>query len=200
MRFLKIVILSILIFAGLSSAYIATPKKYKYAISDWYARIGAQPFIESPDSFYAKDQSEVIRGLEARNLKPTCVGNLLPEEKIGKLYDYQCYSFISSAYDNIPAKMVAFFFEKNKLTHVRLEFPDTSFEKIHAYLSRKFANYPRLDQMPNHHIKPDNYGKPMNVWIVENGLVSMSGEGTPNRDVVVLWSSYDRELLRNLKN
>lgn len=37
------------------------------------------------------------------------------------------------------------------------------------------------------------------VWVVKEGIVTMSGEGTPNRDVVLLWSAHDPATLRALR-
>jgi hypothetical protein len=198
MRLLKIVVLTVVVFVAVFGAYAGMPKQYKYAISDWYARIGAPPFIDAPDYFSAENQNDVIRALEAKNFKLICTGGLYREEKISETDDYECHSFINSSYDNIPTKLVSLFFSKNKLTHVRLEFPDTSFDKINDYLNRKLASYPRLDRMPGHHINPDNYGKPMQVWVVRHGMVSMSGEGTPNRNLVLLWASYPPEVIQRL--
>lgn len=198
MRIFKLIVLSFVVFSVAFGAYVSLPKKYKYQLSDWYARIGAPPFIDAPDLMAAEDQDELIRSLRARNFELVCTGGLQREEKISELDDHECHSFIKSAYDNIPANLVSFFFAKRKLTHVRVEFPDTSFNKINDFLSRKLANYPRLDQMPNHRINPDNYGKPLRVWVVKEGIVSMSGEGTPNRDVVLLWSAHDPATLSAL--
>jgi hypothetical protein len=187
MRILKIVFFSICVFA----AYVILPARYKYAISDWYSSIGAPAFIDPPDNFSARDQHEVIRTLQTRGFKLTCLGNLLPEEKMNKHNDYLCYTFINSAYDNIPAKIVTVFFTKNKLSDVRLEFPESSFGQLHGYLGRKLVSYPRLDQMPNHNIRQDNFGKPVYVWAVKQGIVGTSGESTPKQIVVLWWSSLE---------
>lgn len=199
MRLLKLLVVSVGIFSLAFGVYVTLPKQYKYQVSDWYARIGAPPFIDAPESFEAADQDELIRSMTARNFKLVCTGGLYAEEKISELDDYECHAFINSAYDNIPANIVSFFFAKKKLTHVRLEFPDTSFPKIHDFLNRKLVNYPRLDQMPNHKINPDNYGKPLMVWVLKDGLLAMSGEGTPNRNVVMLWSAHDPATLSALR-
>jgi hypothetical protein len=199
MRILKLLVLGIGVFSVAFAAYVSLPKKYKYQVSDWYARIGSPPFIDAPDLMEAGDQDELIRSMGARGFELVCTGGLHREEKISALDDHECHSFIKSAYDNIPANLVSFFFAQKKLTHVRVEFPDTSFNQINHFLSRKLANYPRLDQMPNHQINPDNYGKPVRAWVVKEGIVTMSGEGTPNRNVVLLWSAHDPAALSALR-
>ncbi|WP_339462313.1 hypothetical protein [Pseudomonas sp. EA_105y_Pfl2_R69] len=168
----------------------ALPLHYQHAISDWYARLGTPTYAESPDYFSARDQAAVISENEARGHKLKCYGNLGPAERITAQNDYLCSANISTAYDNIPARLVTFFFSKNKLSNVRIEFAAGSFDVLDDYLSRKLADYPRLDQMPGAKFGTDPFGKKLVVWRVRDGLITAAAEDTPGQNPVILWSGY----------
>ena len=57
MRLVKLVFLAILTTAAGILIYDRLPATYRYAIDDWYARIGQPAFVISPDSFTALPQA-----------------------------------------------------------------------------------------------------------------------------------------------
>ena len=200
MRLLKLALIAIVIFFAASAMYGKAPLHYKYAISDWFARLGSPDFTVGLDSFTTREQSEIVREYKNRGHELKCYGNLRKEEKIGRNSDYLCNTYIGSAYDNIPARMATFFFYKEKLTHIRIEFPDTSFAQLHDFLSRKLSKYPRLDSRGHHDFGTDNFGKPLMVWAVKEGIVTTSAEKTDGQTIVLLWSSMSTPRLMGLLN
>ncbi|WAC43351.1 hypothetical protein OU997_13805 [Pseudomonas sp. SL4(2022)] len=190
MKLLKTILLVAVLYGVANLLFPLLPLHYQHAISDWYARLGTPTYSESPDYYSVRDQAAVIRENEARGHKLKCYGNLGPAERITEQNDYLCSTNISNAYDNIPARLVTFFFSKNKLTNVRIEFAAGSFDLLDDYLSRKLADYPRLDQMPGAKFGTDPFGKKLVVWRVKDGLITAAAEDTPGQNPIILWSGY----------
>jgi len=166
------------------------PLHYQHAIIDWYGRLGTPTFALSPDNFSAQDQASFISENQARGHKLKCYGNLGPSERITAQNDYLCSAHISKAYDNIPARLVTFFFTDKKLSNVRIEFAEGSSAQLQDYLSRKLEDFPRLDQMPGARFGTDSFGKKLVVWRVTNGLLTAQAEHTPGQNPVILWTAY----------
>lgn len=190
MKLLRPIFLAVVLFGAGTLVFSSLPLHYQNAIRDWYARIGTPTYAESPDHFSARDQAAVISENQARGHKLKCYGNLGPAERITAQNDYLCSAHISKAYDNIPARLVTFFFTKNKLSNVRIEFADGSFDQLQGYLTRKLENYPRLDQLPGARFGTDAFGKKLVVWRVQNGLLTAQAEATPGQNPIILWSGY----------
>jgi hypothetical protein len=189
MRLVKLVFLAILTTAAGILIYDRLPATFRYAIDDWYARIGQPAFVISPDTFTALPQAEIIREYTNRGHKLKCYGNLQREERIRANNDYLCSAHINSAYDGIPAQLVTFFFTKGELTDVRLEFPSSSYQKLLSYLSRKLENSRRIDQLPQYDFGTDNMGGRLLVWAVPDGVVVTSDSEVEGDITVLLWSS-----------
>lgn len=189
MRLVKLVFLAILTTAAGILIYDRLPATYRYAIDDWYARIGQPAFVISPDSFTTLPQAEVIREYTNRGHKLKCYGNLQREERIHNNNDYLCSAHISTAYDGIPARLVSFFFAGGELTDVRLEFPSSSYQKLLSYLSRKLENRRRLDKLPQYDFGTDNMGGKLLVWAVPDGIVVTSDSEVKGDITVLMWSS-----------
>lgn len=190
MKLLKTILFAAVLFAAGKLLFPMLPQHYQYAISDWYERLGTPTYADSPDFFSPRDQALIISENQARGHKLKCYGNLGDAERIDAQDDYLCSAFISTAYDNIPARLVTFFFSKNKLHNVRIEFAAGSFNKLQDYLSRKLADYPRIDQLPNAKFGTDPFGKKLVVWRVKEGLITTTAEDTPGQNPIVLWSGY----------
>ncbi|SER02640.1 hypothetical protein SAMN03080615_03662 [Amphritea atlantica] len=190
MRILKLISISVVIFFAGSATYTNLPLHFKYEISNWFSRIGTPDFIVALDSLSSRKQSDILREYKNRGHELKCYGNPKKEQRIGKS-DYVCDAYIGSAFDNIPARLVSFFFYKNKLTNIRIEFPGSSFGKVQDFLGRKLARYPRLDLQKQHDFGTNIFGKPIMVWAVKHGFVATSAEETPGQKVILLWSSMD---------
>ncbi len=126
MRTLKLILLCAAIFFGALAIFEKSPLNVKYEISDWFSRLGTPDFITALDSISSRDQSETIREYKNRGHELTCYGDLRKEDKIGSATDYLCYAYISSAYDNIPARLVTFFFNRHSTLANRTQFIKTS--------------------------------------------------------------------------
>ncbi|MEX6501695.1 hypothetical protein [Pseudomonas zhanjiangensis] len=190
MNILKTVLVAGALFAAGTLLYPTLPQRYQYEIADWYERLGTPTYAESPDYFSARPQHEVIGENKARGHELKCYGNLGPAERIDAHDDYLCSAHISHAYDNIPARLVTFFFSDGKLHNVRIEFAAGSFPKLQDYLTRKLADYTRLDQLPGARFGTDPFGKKLVVWRVKQGLITAAAEDTPGQPPIILWSSY----------
>ena len=191
MKYLKLTLIAVVLFAAGTALYPRLPLHYQHELSDWYARLGTPSYSESPDYYSAREQADIIRENQARGHRLKCYGNLGQAERINTQDDYLCSANIGSAYDNIPARLVTFFFAKKKLNHVRIEFAGDSFDSLQDYLSRKLASYPRLDQRPHANFGTDPFGKPLMVWRVRDGLLITAAQDTPNQKPVLLWSSIN---------
>lgn len=190
MKLVKAILFATVSLAVGTLLFRTLPLHYQYAISDWYERLGTPTYAESPDYFSARDQALIISENQARGHKLKCYGNLGDAERIDAEDDYLCSAFISNAYDNIPARLVTFFFSKKKLHNVRIEFAAGSFHSLQDYLSRKLADYPRLDQRPNARFGSDPFGKKLVVWRVRDGLITSTAEETPGQNPIILWTAF----------
>ena len=169
--------------------YIFSHAPHRYESYNWIARLAAPNFILPLDTIEQTDQNSLIDEYKRRGYNIKCCGCLRPENKILKTDDYVCWGIIKSAYDNIPAKEIAFIFSKGQLQFVRIEFPELSFEKLKDYLNRRLANYQRLDQIPGMKSEKDFFGKPFITWIVRKGYITTSASPTPSRPVFLLWTN-----------
>lgn len=190
MKIIKLILIAAVLFATGTLLFRLLPLHYQHEISDWYARLGTPTYSESPDYFSERDQDAVISENKARGHKLKCYGNLGPAERVNAKNDYLCSANISTAYDNIPARLVTFFFSNKKLTNVRIEFAAGSFDRLEDYLSRKLADYQRLDQLPGAKFGTDSFGKKLVVWRVKDGLIVAAAEDTPGQNPIILWNSY----------
>lgn len=200
MKLIKTLFFGMLFLGVIFAVYKVLPKQHRYAIDDVYYSFVAPKFIESPDYFSPRDQDDLIREYKNRNYKLDCYGSLQKEERIGKEDDYLCNAYMSSAFDNIPARRVTFFFAGKKLSHVRMEFPEKSHAKLQDYLGRKLADFPRLDQKPGFKFGTDNFGKPLMVWAVREGLLTTATESTQGETQLLLWSALRPEILIPLQS
>jgi len=189
----KLALTSTLIFLLMSVVYLKTPSYYKYEISDWFGRLFAPSFDTLLDDLKVRDQTEIISEYKNLGYKLKCYGNLRPNEKIGESDDYLCWALISSAFDGVPARLVTFFFSKNRLHHVRLEFPESSLARIQTHLSQSPVN---LDSLPKFDFGVDDKGIPLKVWKVKRGLVTTSDSTSFKGHAIVLWTSTQSILER----
>ena len=185
MRLLKLTLLAVVLFATGMITYEKLPLSYKYAISDWYDRQGTPNYVQAPDLFTSSDQASVVRELEESGHKLKCYGNLGDRERIDKNDDYLCSAHIATAYNDIPARLITFFFANEKLNHVRIEFASESFEQLQDYLSTNLTSYKRLDKSPW-----ARFDKGLMVWKVKDGLVVASSEKFEGGNPIILWSSF----------
>ncbi|ARU87469.1 hypothetical protein [Pseudomonas sp. M30-35] len=183
MRYLKVTLLAVVLFAAGFTAYDRMPLQYRLMISDWYKRLGTPDYAEAPDLYSEREQASVIRDMQARGHKLKCYGNLGDRERIDKNDDYLCSAHISTAY-NIQARLVTFFFAKGKLNHVRIEFTSKSFDDLQNYLSKSLVAYTRLDKSPW-----ARFEKGLMVWRVKEGLLMASSVKAYGRNPIILWSS-----------
>ncbi|HSD36840.1 MAG TPA: hypothetical protein VLC92_04995 [Rhodocyclaceae bacterium] len=187
MRLIKLGLLAAAIFAALLFSFDQTPKGVRHEIEDWIARWTAPDFDWPPDDITARDQAGLVAEMGRRGYKLTCYSGLQPEEKIGPNDDYLCWAIIKSAYDNVPARMVSFSFTNKKLSSVKLEFPESSFEALQSYLSRRLQQYPGG---PSSRHK-DIFGKPIFVWDVKDAQI-MTSEPTSGKPITLLWSADEQ--------
>jgi hypothetical protein len=187
MRIVKLIFISILLFLIIAAIYIYIPTTYKNKISDRVERLTAPSFDMPLDAFILREKSDIITEYKNREFNLRCHGNLRIENKIGKDNDSLCWAVISSAFDDIPAISVSFFFSKGKLTHIRLEFPEESFEQVQDYSARRFNSNCKTSKLLKG--KTNIYGEPMITWVCKGGIIVTDKKTTSNRNVVVLWTS-----------
>jgi len=165
---------------------------------DSVKRLSAPEFILAPYEMKAQPQDAWISEYQNLGYGLKCYGNLRPEEHISRDDDYACHAIIKSAYEGIPARLVSFHFHKGSLQHIRLEFPEKSFDQLHAYLNRYFSGVTRLDQLPRAAFDPDVFGKSLMAWPARNGVLATSKEAMPGQPVILLWTSKEA-LMRDLQ-
>ena len=185
----KTFVFLVLLIFGATAAFFILPRETTYEISDSVMRLLAPHWDLPPDATATTEQSAWIAEYKARGHKLKCYGGLGPEEIVDKSNDYACWGLIKTAYDNIPARTVGFYFTKNELRHVKVEFPDSSFVGLQDYLARRLARYPRLDEDPQFKFGPDIYGRPVMVWATPEGIVVTSRSATTGKPITLLWSS-----------
>jgi hypothetical protein len=183
----RIAFLLVIGFFLTTTAYLLR-NNFRDEISDWIDSRNAPNFELSPDEFPTQSQSDIIREYNDRGYTLHCYGNLQPEEKASDSDDYVCWIPIRSAYNNIPAQKVAFFFSEEKVNHVRLDFADSSFKQVQQFLQKKMINQQRLDLLPQYSTRTDTFGEPVMIWDIEDGVLQTSAKPTPGRFFIVLWS------------
>lgn len=144
-------------------------------------------FVEAPDQLSELSLSEVKQRYQQQGYRLKCYGDLQRNERISD-DDYLCHAPITSAFDDIPARGVVFFFKEERLRHVRFEFPASSFDALQAYLSGKLKNATRLDGNSLHDFGFDTSGNSLAVWGTRHGLLTTTASNVANQPVVLLWS------------
>ncbi|MET1078636.1 MAG: hypothetical protein ABWY06_11525 [Pseudomonas sp.] len=187
MKSLKIVLLfTLTIIAGVLIAP-QLPSRYTYGVEAWYARLGQPEFNEPFESFTHQPIDEVSTALRAKGHAPKCYGNLTPEEKISKRHDFTCDIYTNSAYGGIPATHIMFIFQDGTLTHVRVEFPSSSFEKVQDYAFKHMQNYKRADTKED--LGSDGFGNKLMGWTLPKGSLVAGTEEVEGQPTYLLWSS-----------
>jgi len=186
-RIIRVAVLLVVGAALVSTAYLL-PKNFKHDLSDRLVGLKAPNFDHPLNKFHENSQSDIIREYNARGFTLTCYGNLRPEERVSSTEDYVCWMPIKSAYNNIPARMVTFFFSQEKLNHVRLEFPDSSSDQVQEYLGKKLSSERRLDMLPQYRARTNIYGEPLMIWDVKGGVIQTPAKATPGQLFMVLWT------------
>ena len=199
MRKLVFLLLSFVALGG--AIYLFLPSNMQYAVQDAIKRPFSPNFDLPPGLMKSAQQDQWIAEYKNRGYNLHCYANLRPEEKISADDDYNCWAIVKSAFDNVPAQMVVFWFHKGELQHIKIEFPDSSFKPLQAFLARHFEGVNRLDQQSNRSFGNDIYGKPLMVWPTQHGIVVTSKESTAEQSLTLLWTSREkltRDLLTDL--
>lgn len=157
----------------------------------------APGFMETPEQISSQSQSEIINHYTSQGYRLKCYGDLGPRERI-RNDDYLCLAPISSAFAEIPASQVVFFFKKERLNHVRFLFPSSSFEPLRGYLSTWQENARRLPESRFGDFGLDPSGNNLVVWKTQYGLLTATETNRAGEPVVVLWSA--RKNFARMKN
>lgn len=174
----------------------------RYEIEDSFERISSPDFNVPLNNVSSRNKNDIISEFTNKGYNLKCYGDLRKEEKVGKYNDYVCWAVIKSLYNNIPARRITFYFYKNNLAHVRIEFPESSFDKLYEKLSLQLN-----DTHSAFNFKSDKYGQKLKVWKVKGGIVTTSRVKTPNQYNIVLWtashillkSAIDKKISRSKK-
>jgi hypothetical protein len=189
----RIVVYSVLALTILGGVlYKALPDTVQHSIKDQAIRPFAPNFDLVPNKIKSARQDEWIAEYRRRGYELHCYANLRPEEQISKDDDYNCWAIIKSAYDNIPAMMLVFWFSKGELQHLKVDFPDNAFASLQNYLSRHFEGVSRLDQTSSAPFGKDIYGQPLMVWPTRYGIVVTSKAATAGQALTLLWTSKEK--------
>lgn len=157
--------------------------KHQYGIpgDSPFDRLAARPINVDFDAFSAGFDSARIKS-DYHFLKFTCTPE--PGSPLG---DSVCWAPVTSV-NGIDAKIAAFFFEKGKLSTVRLSFEG----KYHApFFSQMHVKYG-----PVRMIKPhgDIYGNNIVGWVRREGIVAINDHIEAKQEAIVLWISGPRIL------
>lgn len=182
MRIIKISSISIIIFSALFAVYINIPKSLKYEISDYIERVFAPGFDKELDELVSISKKDVVREYESLGYNLRCYDSIQKRSKISKYNDSLCWANINYIYDDIPVENIAFFFYQNRLTHIRIEYPYSSFDRLHTWLKVKNVG----KKWPNFGV--DKYGRKLLVWKGKGGLLvtSYTTQGQNNN---LLWTA-----------
>lgn len=148
----------------------------------------APDFTETPDQISAQSQSEIISRYTELGYRLKCYGDLGPQERI-RNDDYLCLAPIRSAFADIPASQVIFFFKGERLSHVRFQFPPSSFEPLQRYLSTGMQNAKRLRESKFGDFGLDPSGNNLVAWGTPSGLLTTTESNHAGEPVIVLWSA-----------
>ena len=152
-----------------------------------------------PDAFAAEFQHQVVEEYRRRGYKLNCYGDLRPEERIHPADDYICYAPLKSSMDNVDTTSITMTFTEGRMTAVRLELPEESFEGMQGYLAKRLASNPRVDKLPWINLGTDAFGKPLMAWLVQGGMLITALQPTKGKTVILLWESRERFMCRGDK-
>ena len=152
-----------------------------------------------PDAFAAESQHQVVEEYRRRGYKLHCYGDLRPEERIHPADDYICYAPLKSSMDNVDTTSITMTFTEGRMTAVRLELPEESFEAMQGYLAKRLASNPRVDKLPWINLGTDAFGKPLMAWLVQGGMLITALQPTKGKTVILLWESRERFMCRGAK-
>jgi len=189
MRLIKLILISVLIFGVCAGIYINLPTSVQHEVSDSFGRLTAPNLNISLKQLSAKRKSDIINEYRRLGFELKCFERLKPVDKLSKYNDSLCWALINSAFDDIPARQVAFFFYKEKLVQVRIEFPSSSFLKVKSHLHKSLDDSSRLDTLPGQDFGVDKSGNPLIVWKGKGGLIVTSGEEPQDRNLIILWTA-----------
>lgn len=165
--------------------YTNAQQNAKYEAQDAQERQFAPDLQIELKTLTNKEQSEVIEEYRHQGLNLRCFSDLRPEEKISKQDDYLCWAVTKNIL-NIPSRSMAIFFSQKKLTNVRLEFPESSFNLVQSYLNTALREQPRLDLIPGSTIDSS-----IMSWKVDHGIINSN----KNADDKILITWFSEELL-----
>lgn len=200
-RLITLTAFGVLLFIAGFSMYLRLPNLMQIGLTSFFERPFAPNFDLPPNQIGVVRQDDWISEYKRRGYNMHCYAALYPEDKVSKDDDYVCWAVVKSAYDNIPAKIVTFWFRKGELQHLKIDFPDSSFAQLQEFLGKHFKGMKRLDEMPGFSFDTDIYGNSLMVWPAKHGIVVTSSAPTTERPLVLLWSSkesYVRNALSTL--
>lgn len=97
------------------------------------------------------------------------------------LGDRVCWANVSK-FNDLPANMVAFFFDKGKVMHMRIASDQVNHDEFKSYLDSQFIY---IGVTPN---STKDVGQELGVWRSDNGIVMFTIDSPPKgTETTLLW-------------
>ena len=169
-------VLLVLLLAGLGIAVeyrIGTPG------STIFDRMRARSVVVDMDSL--KGESQLSIKQTYHHLFYTCA------VEHGILGDSVCWATISK-FNGIDARLIAFFFRNDKLSAVRISFPEQSHPKVFSLMQKRYGPEHQFGQ------RTDPFGNNIVGWIRPTGIVAINDRIEGNDEPFLLWISAGKML------
>jgi len=142
---------------------------------DW---LRAKPVILDLDAYHGNlGENDIRRDLH--QLHFTCTA------ETSSLGDRVCWAPITS-YNDIDAKIAAFFFKEGKLTFIRLSFSGKEQPQLFSQMHKKYGPVRTFKK------SGDIHGNSIVGWVRPKGIISINDHIEPQHEAIVLWISGEK--------
>ena len=167
-------VLLVMLLAGLALAV-----NYRMSLPghSWVDRMRAQPTILNMDTLTGREtEAEILQTYHY--LHHTCTS------ETGPLGNSVCWANVTKV-NGIEAKLIAFFFRDDRLSAVRVMFPDESHPQMLALMQKKFGPERQFGE------RTDAFGNKIVGWMRPNGVIAINDSAEGDEDPILLWTSRD---------
>lgn len=145
-------------------------------------RFHAKPVVLDLDLLSGKDDQNKIRQT-FHYLHHTCTS------ESSDLGDSVCWATISK-FNEIDARVISFFFSREKLSAVRISFAAQNHPAVFALLSKRYGKEREFGH------NADSYGNNIVGWIRPSGVVAINDHVDGDQEAILLWLSPGRVLMK----
>jgi len=165
----------------LAGLWVAVDYRMSTPGSSLYDRFYAKSIVLDMDALSRENRQTITQTYH--DLRYTCAA------EHGILGDSVCWATISS-FNGIDARLVAFFFRNDRLSNVRVSFPEKSHPVVLSLMQKRFGPERKFGQ------RTDAFGNKIIGWIRPSGVIAINDSAEGAEEPFVLWTSTEEVLKR----